>query len=100
MGFFSKDIRTMDDLFVQTLQDIYYAEQKILQSLPVMIENSSNPKLKAAFEHHMAETQNHVRRVEQVFEMCNSKPEAVNWPAIDGIIQGSQRGRRRRRAKG
>ena len=52
-----------------------------------MIENSSNPKLKAAFEHHMAETQNQVRRVEQVFEMCNSKPKSVDCPAIDGIIK-------------
>jgi ferritin-like metal-binding protein YciE len=85
MGFFSRDIRTMEDQFVQTLQDISTTPSKrFLQSLPIMIENSSNPKLKAAFEHHMAETQNQVRRVEQVFEMCNSKPKSVDCPAIDG----------------
>ena len=46
MDFFSKGIQTMDDLFVHTLRDIYYAEQKILQALPTMIENSANPKLR------------------------------------------------------
>jgi Domain of unknown function (DUF892) len=87
MGFFSKDIRTMDELFVHTLRDIYYAEQKILQALPTMIEDSANPKLRSAFEHHMAETQNHVRRVEQVFDMHDAERKAVNCPAIDGIIK-------------
>jgi ferritin-like metal-binding protein YciE len=69
MGFFSKDIETMDDLFVHTLRDIYYAEQQILQALPKMIEKTTNPQLRAGFEHHLAETRNHVRRVERVFEM-------------------------------
>ena len=53
MGFFSADIQTMDDLFVHTLRDIYYAEQKILQALPTMIENSANSQLRSAFEHQM-----------------------------------------------
>jgi ferritin-like metal-binding protein YciE len=87
MGFFSKDIQTMDDLFIQTLRDIYYAEQKILQALPTMIEESSNPGLKSALEHHLAETQNQVRRVEQVFAMQDAEPKAVDCPAIDGIIK-------------
>jgi ferritin-like metal-binding protein YciE len=87
MGFFSKDIRTMDELFVHTLRDIYYAEQKILQALPTMIEDSANSKLRSAFEHHLAETQNHVNRVEQVFDMCDAGRKAVNCPAIDGIIK-------------
>jgi ferritin-like metal-binding protein YciE len=87
MGFFSKDIRTMDDLFVQTLQDIYYAEQKILRALPEMIEECANPSLRSALEQHMAETQNHVRRVEQVFSMQETEPKTVDCPAIDGIIK-------------
>ena len=87
MGFFSKDIRTMDELFVHTLRDIYYAEQKILQALPTMIEDSANPQLRSAFEHHLAESQNHVRRVEQVLDMCDAERKAVNCPAIDGIIK-------------
>jgi ferritin-like metal-binding protein YciE len=87
MGFFSRDIQTMDDLFVQTLRDIYYAEQKIVQSLPEMIENSANPRLKSALEQHLAQTQQQIRRLEQVFEMHGSQPKAVGCPAIDGIIK-------------
>jgi ferritin-like metal-binding protein YciE len=87
MGFFSKGIQTMDELFVHTLRDIYYAEQKILQALPSMIENSANSQLRSAFEHHLAETQNHVRLVEQVFDMCDAERKAVNCPAIDGILK-------------
>src|SRR5262249_27594853 len=87
MGFFSKDIQTMDELFVQTLRDIYYAEQKILQALPTMIEESANPGLRSALEHHLAETENHVRRVEEVFDMQDAEPKVVDCPAIDGIIK-------------
>lgn len=86
MGFFSKDIETMDDLFVHTLRDIYYAEQQILQALPKMIEKTTNPQLRAGFEHHLAETRNHVRRVERVFEMHGVGRGTVSCPAIDGII--------------
>jgi len=87
MGFFSKGIQTMDELFVQTLRDIYYAEQKILQALPTMIEESANPGLRSALEHHLAETENHVRRVERVFDMYDAERKAVDCPAIDGIIK-------------
>jgi ferritin-like metal-binding protein YciE len=87
MGFFSKDIQTMNDLFVHTLRDIYYAEQRILQALPSMIEKTTSPQLRSAFEHHLAETRNHVRRVEQVFEMHDAERKTVNCPAIDGIIK-------------
>lgn len=87
MGFFSKDIKTMDDLFVHTLQDIYYAEKQILKALPKMIEKATSPQLKQGFETHLRETEGHVQRVEQVFEMHGHKPKAVNCPAIDGIIE-------------
>jgi len=87
MGFFSRGIQTMDDLFVQTLRDIYYAEQKIMRTLPAIIENSTNPRLRSAFEHHLAETQQQVQRLEKVFEMHGSQPKAVDCAAIDGIIK-------------
>jgi ferritin-like metal-binding protein YciE len=87
MGFFSKDIKTMDDLFVHTLRDIDYAEQRILQALPTMIEKATNPQLRSAFEHHLAETRSHLHRVERVFEMHGIERETVHCPAIDGIIQ-------------
>lgn len=87
MGFFSKDIQTLDDLFVHTLQDIYYAEKQIAKALPKMIEKATNASLKAGFEKHLRETEGHIARVEQVFEMHGQKIKAVNCPAIDGIIE-------------
>ena len=87
MGFFSRDIQTMEDLFIQTLRDIYYAEQKIVQALPEMIENSANPRLKSGLEQHLAQTRQQIHRLEQVFEMHGSQPKAVDCPAIDGIIK-------------
>jgi ferritin-like metal-binding protein YciE len=86
MGFFTKDIKKMDDLFVHTLRDIYYAENQILKALPEMIEKSSEPQLKQGFQQHLGETKNHVSRLEQVFRMHRQEPKGVNCPAIDGII--------------
>jgi ferritin-like metal-binding protein YciE len=65
----------------------YYAEQKIVQALPAMIEYSTNPRLRSALEHHLAETKQQVQRLEKVFEMHGSQPRAVDCPAIDGIIK-------------
>jgi len=87
MGFFSKDIATMDDLFVHTLRDIYYAEQQILKSLPDMIEKASDPQLKQALQTHLGETKGHVERVEQVFKMHGVDAKGVDCPAIDGILE-------------
>jgi ferritin-like metal-binding protein YciE len=87
MGLFSKDIKTLDDLFVHTLQDIYYAENQITKALPKMIEKASDPQLKKGFETHLAETQNQIKRLEQVFEMHGHSPKGVDCPAIDGIIK-------------
>jgi ferritin-like metal-binding protein YciE len=86
MGWFSKDIATMDDLFVHTLQDIYYAENQILKALPTMIEKATSPSLKQAFQAHLAETQNHVKRLEQVFRLHKQEVKGVDCPAIDGIL--------------
>ncbi len=87
MGMFSKDIATLDDLFVHTLQDIYYAEKQLVKALPEMASKATDPKLKQGFESHLRETENHVKRVEQVFDMHGKKPKAVDCPAIDGIIE-------------
>ena len=86
MGLLTKPIKSLDDLFVHTLGDIYYAEQQILKALPKMIEKVQDPQLKQAFESHLAETRNHVNRVEQVFMMHETEKKAVKCPAIDGII--------------
>ncbi|MBG0798943.1 ferritin-like domain-containing protein [Methylocystis sp. L43] len=87
MGLFSKDIKTIDDLFVHTLRDIYYAENQILKALPDMVEKASDPRLREAFEQHLGETENQVRRLEKVFELHGVTPKGVNCPAIDGILE-------------
>jgi ferritin-like metal-binding protein YciE len=87
MGLFSKDIKTLDDLFVHTLQDIYYAENQITKALPKMISLASDPQLKKGFETHLKETENQIKRLEQVFQMHGHTPKAVDCPAIDGIIK-------------
>ena len=87
MGLFTKDIATLNDLFVHQLQDIYYAEHQITKALPKMIEKATDPQLKAGFEQHLRETEGQIRRLEQVFEMHGQTPKAVTCPAIDGIIK-------------
>ncbi|HJR17320.1 MAG TPA: ferritin-like domain-containing protein [Gemmatimonadales bacterium] len=87
MGLLSKPIKTLDDLFVHTLGDVYYAEEKITKALPKMIEKVTDPQLKQSFQAHLGQTKNHVERLEQVFEMHGAPVKAVSCPAIDGIIE-------------
>src|SRR4051812_24479388 len=87
MGLFTTDIGTMDDLFVHTVEDIYYAEKQIRKSLPDMIDKAKNRDLAAGLKHHLGQTENHVARLEQVFKLHGKEPKAINCPAIDGIIE-------------
>jgi len=87
MGLFSKDIQTMDDLFLHLMQDIYYAEQQILKALPDMIDKATNRELTAAFKAHLGETERHVQRLDQAFELIGESPKGTTCPAIDGIIK-------------
>ena len=90
MGLFSKDIKSMNDLFVHTLQDMYYAENKIIKSLPEMISKATDPQLKQAFEKHLGETRAHAKRLEDVFRMHDVEPKAIDCPAIDGIVEEAE----------
>src|SRR5215813_6427710 len=90
MGLFSKDIKTMDDLLLHTLQDIYYAENKIVKSLPSMIDTATDAQLKQGLKAHLGETAGHVKRLEEVFKLLGKKPIAVDCPAIDGIIEEAE----------
>jgi len=90
MGIFTRDIKSMDDLFVHTLRDIFYAENQIVKALPEMIEKASDPSLRQAFQSHLGETRNHVKRLEQVFKMHGVEASGVDCPAIDGIIDEAQ----------
>jgi ferritin-like metal-binding protein YciE len=87
MGLLTKPIKTLDDLFVHTLQDIYYAEQQITKALPKMSKKVADPQLKQAFDTHLEETRNQIKRLEQVFQMHGEPAKAVDCPAIDGIIE-------------
>jgi ferritin-like metal-binding protein YciE len=89
MALFSKDIQSMDDLYLHTLEDIYYAEQQIEKALPKMIEKASSEQLRSGFESHLEETHEHVARLEQVFGLLGRSPKGATCPAIDGIIKES-----------
>jgi ferritin-like metal-binding protein YciE len=87
MGLFTKDIKTMNDLFVHQLQDIYYAEKQLVKALPKMAGKATDKQLKQGFLTHLDETLVHVQRLEEVFRMHGAEVKAVNCPAIDGIIE-------------
>ena len=90
MGLFSSNIKTLDDLFVHTLQDIYYAENQIAKSLPKMIEKATSTELRQAFQTHLTETQNQIKRLEQVFQMHGQPVKGVTCAAMDGILEEAQ----------
>ena len=87
MGLFSKDIKTMEDLFLHTLQDMYHAENQIVKSLPQMIEKATNRELAAGLRNHLRETENQVARLDKVFENLGQTPKGTTCPAIDGLIR-------------
>jgi ferritin-like metal-binding protein YciE len=87
MGLFTRDIKTMDDLFVHQLQDIYYAEQQLVKALPKLADKATEKQLKQDFLLHLDETRIHVQRLEQVFKSLGLAVKAVDCPAIDGIIE-------------
>jgi ferritin-like metal-binding protein YciE len=87
MGIFTKDIKTMDDLFLHRLQDIYYAENQITKALPDMIKKATNQDLKTGFRTHLEETKAQIGRLEKVFQKLGKEPKGTDCPAIDGIIK-------------
>ena len=87
MGLLSKPIKTLDDLFVHTLQDIYYAEQQITKALPKMIKAATSEPLKAGFEKHLEETHGQLERLEQCFELLDEKVRGKACEAMRGIIE-------------
>jgi ferritin-like metal-binding protein YciE len=87
MGLFTRDIKTMNDLFVHQLQDIYYAEKQLVKALAKMAEKATDQQLKQGFLTHLDETKTHAQRLEQVFQMIGAQAKAIDCPAIDGIIK-------------
>lgn len=78
--------KTLEDLFHDTLKDIYYAERKILKALPKMKRAAQSEELKAAFEKHQQETEGQIERLQQVFEILGKAPRGKTCDAIEGII--------------
>ena len=78
--------KSLDDLFVNLLKDMYYAEKQILKALPMMAKKADSDDLRRAFEHHLKETEGQVVRLERVFALCGLKPSGKTCPAIKGIL--------------
>lgn len=86
MGWFSSDIQSVDDLFLHTLQDIYYAEHQIAKALPDMVAKASDAELKKSFNMHLRQTKGQIKRLDRAFKALKQKPQGTKCPAIDGII--------------
>jgi ferritin-like metal-binding protein YciE len=82
--------KNLEDLFLETLKDIYFAEKKILVALPKMAKAANSEELRAAFEKHLAETETQVDRLEQVFEMIDKPARGKTCPAIIGLVEEGQ----------
>ena len=83
----AKEPKKLDDLFHDTLKDIYFAEKKILATLPKMAKAAQSEELKAAFEKHLTETEGQIERLEQVFAVIEKKPQGKTCAAIMGITE-------------
>jgi ferritin-like metal-binding protein YciE len=91
----AKEERTMkmddlQDLFHDELKDTYDAEQQILKALPKMSKAATSPKLKAAFDKHLKQTEEHITRLEQVFEIIGKKPSRKPCKGMQGLIEEGQ----------
>ena len=86
----AKQTKTLQDLFHETLKDIYYAEKKILTSLPKMAKAAHSADLRAAFEKHERETEGQVERLEQVFALIGEPAKGKTCDAINGIVDESK----------
>jgi ferritin-like metal-binding protein YciE len=82
--------KTLDNMFHDTLRDVYYAEKKILRTLPKMAKAAKSKELSAAFEKHRKQTEGQVVRLDKVFGMIGKRAQGKTCPAIDGIIEEGQ----------
>ncbi len=82
--------KTLDNLFYDTLKDIYYAEKKIVKALPKMAKGAQSKELTAAFQKHEKETEVQIERLEKVFEILGKRAQGKTCPAIDGILEEGQ----------
>ena len=83
-------METMQDLLIHQLRDIYSAELQLVKALPKMQEKASTEELATAFRDHLAETENQVSRIEQIFEILGERPGGVKCKAMEGLIEEAQ----------
>jgi ferritin-like metal-binding protein YciE len=86
MGLFTKDIKTFEQLFMHGLQDVYYAENRIVGALPKLIENASDGELKRGLRQHLEETKEQVEMLEKAFRMLGEEPTGTKCYGINGLI--------------
>jgi len=82
----------LHELFIQELKDIYWAEKHLVKSLPKMIKAATSEELKEAIQMHLGETEEHVTRLEQVFESIGEKASAKKCEAMDGLVEEANQG--------
>ena len=87
MGIFTKDIKSMEDLFLHQLEDIYYAEQQLTKAIPKMADMATNAELKSGLKAHLVDTNNQIDRLNKVFAKLGKTPKGTDCPAIDGLIK-------------
>src|SRR5579884_789955 len=80
------ELATLQDLFVEQLQDLYDAEQQILKALPKMSQAATSPQLKQAFDTHEQQTRTHVQRLEQIFQRLGKSPQGQTCKGMRGLI--------------
>ena len=80
-------VQTLQDLFIETLKDLYYVEKTLVKSLPNMARKASSPDLQAAIESHIAETEAQVGRIEQIFELLGERAAAKKCEALEGLLK-------------
>ncbi|MXP62488.1 ferritin-like domain-containing protein [Roseomonas sp. M0104] len=80
-------IKSIDDLFLHTLKDVYYAERQILKALPKMAKAAQNEQLRDAFMHHREQTQTQIERLQQVFEALGKRAQGITCEALNGLVE-------------
>lgn len=90
MAYLNAQSGNLDQIFAGTLKHLYYAEKRIAETLPKLIDKSSATPLKEGLDHHLRDTRGHVRRIEDVFSHLGQQPEAAPCKAIDGILEAGE----------
>ena len=84
-------LETLRDLYIDQLKDLYSAENQLVEALPKMAKAATSAQLRMAFEHHLEQTKNHVKRIEQVFQNLNGRPTGKTCKAMQGLVaEGSE----------